>query len=332
MSSSSDVTQKRRTTTMQWSSSVVPKSCDATYTNSCGQTTPSPCLVANQEPPIVITRYQGATGPTGYTGPTGPQGEHGEAANTGATGPQGQTGPTGPTGYTGPIGPRGADGSATNTGATGPTGIQGLQGPQGVQGLQGFTGPRGPQGPKGDPGSGSGGGSISVGLTGSSNDQLYQTITTLLFDAESGFDVSANGTTAVISMNSTFKYWEVNGNSTPGNILVANGLDWVNFVTGPGIGITVDPNALPHQSITFTNTAMGGGGIWNQSGNSIYYTGGNVGIGTQKPLFALDVSGDERVTGNVLINRTLFGLGNASVNNGLLVGKDNNWRELKYCG
>lgn len=135
MSSSGDNTQRRRIL----NSSVIPRLCDIRYTTSCAQLTSSSCN--NQEPPIVITRYQGATGTTGTTGPTGPTGQ----GHTGAQGIQGFTGSTGPIG-TGPTGPRGFIGQPGPTGNTGCTGSIGT-GPTGPQGLTGPTGNTGPTGP-----------------------------------------------------------------------------------------------------------------------------------------------------------------------------------------
>jgi hypothetical protein len=53
-------------------------------------------------------------------------------------------------------------------------------------------------------------------------------------------------------MNSTFKYWQVNG--VPG--LTAEGLDTVDFITGPGMSIVTNTSGT-HKSITFTSTAIG---------------------------------------------------------------------------
>lgn len=78
-------------------------------------------------------------------------------------------------------------------------------------------------------------------------------VNTIRFDTDSGFDVIDLGSGAVkIGMNSTFKTWEVTGQSP----LVATGLDTVRFVAGTGMTITTDPNATP-QSITFNATSSG---------------------------------------------------------------------------
>lgn len=84
-------------------------------------------------------------------------------------------------------------------------------------------------------------------------------VTELLFDTEAGFTVSEYSTgTALVSMNSTFKYWEVDGQQT----LIANGLDTMHFIAGPGIAIITSSTAHP-QSIEFdvipaTTATLGG--------------------------------------------------------------------------
>ena len=82
----------------------------------------------------------------------------------------------------------------------------------------------------------------------------FANINTIQFDTESGLAVVDESNNAVtIQLNSTFKYWNINGN--PG--LVATGLDTVNFI-GSGITITANNNASP-KTITFTSTGGGGG-------------------------------------------------------------------------
>lgn len=83
----------------------------------------------------------------------------------------------------------------------------------------------------------------------------FANINTIQFDTESGLAVVDESNNAVtIQLNSTFKYWNINGN--PG--LVATGLDTVNFI-GDGITITANNNAFP-KTITFTSTGGSGGG------------------------------------------------------------------------
>jgi hypothetical protein len=84
---------------------------------------------------------------------------------------------------------------------------------------------------------------------------IVPNVTSLQFDSDAGFTVDPLNTgTVLISMNSTFKYWEVDGQPT----LIAEGLDYMHFIAGNGIEITTDPNAQPHKSITFSLAGSGG--------------------------------------------------------------------------
>jgi hypothetical protein len=87
--------------------------------------------------------------------------------------------------------------------------------------------------------------SISVGLVSGPNSVSSNTInniTAIKFDTDAGFDLTDLGNGAVkVGMNSTFKYWKVDGQQD----LVANGLDTIEFVAGPGIQISTDPNSDP---------------------------------------------------------------------------------------
>ena len=48
---------------------------------------------------------------------------------------------------------------------------------------------------------------------------------------------------------------------------------------------------------------------WTTSGSNIYYTGGNVGVGTTTPSYKIDVNGDVNVTGTFRINGVAIGTG-----------------------
>lgn len=71
----------------------------------------------------------------------------------------------------------------------------------------------------------------------------------LAFDQDSGFDITdlGNGTVKV-GMNSTFKFWEVDGEDT----LVANGLDHIEIAAGNGITLTTDVTNSPYQKLTIS--------------------------------------------------------------------------------
>lgn len=72
-------------------------------------------------------------------------------------------------------------------------------------------------------------------------------VTSLLFDQESGFSIDnlGNGTVKV-GMNSTFKYWHVDGQDT----VIADGLDHIELIAGNGITLTTSTLETPYQSIT----------------------------------------------------------------------------------
>ena len=93
--------------------------------------------------------------------------------------------------------------------------------------------------------SGGGGGSFIIAQSNSSaNVETYASITTLQFDEDSGFDVTnPEPGVARIAMNSTFKYWEVNGVQQ----LTATGLDTVNFKSGNNIVISANGLASPQE-------------------------------------------------------------------------------------
>lgn len=104
-------------------------------------------------------------------------------------------------------------------------------------------------------GSGGGQGSITVSkiLADGSYTGAVTNVTGLRFDDDSGFDVVNLGNgNAKVQMNSTFKYWEVDGQ--PG--LIAQGLDTANFIAGSGVAIAADS---VNNSLTFTAT----GGVSN---------------------------------------------------------------------
>jgi hypothetical protein len=80
---------------------------------------------------------------------------------------------------------------------------------------------------------------------------------------DSGFALSGTGTnlpenSAIVSMNSTFKYWYIGASGATGEqpALTATGLDAVNFVGGTGINILGTSgsglsNKFPYQTLTF---------------------------------------------------------------------------------
>jgi len=83
-----------------------------------------------------------------------------------------------------------------------------------------------------------------------SNVATYTQISTLQFDEDSGFAVTNPSTgVAKIAINSTFKFWQVNGTTQ----LTASGLDTVNFISGDNISIIANGANTP-QSISFSTS------------------------------------------------------------------------------
>jgi hypothetical protein len=81
---------------------------------------------------------------------------------------------------------------------------------------------------------------------------VVSNVTTLRFDSDSGFDVNSLSQGIVkVGMNSTFKYWQVNGVT----YLTAEGIDTVNFLPTNGITITANGNTTP-QSIQFDGSII----------------------------------------------------------------------------
>jgi hypothetical protein len=94
-------------------------------------------------------------------------------------------------------------------------------------------------------------GAFDVQLVNStSNVSTYTQISTLQFDEDSGFDVTnPSAGIAKVAMNSTFKYWQVDGVTK----LTATGLDTVNFIGGNNVLITANGANTP-QSIAFATS------------------------------------------------------------------------------
>ena len=121
----------------------------------------------------------------------------------------------------------------------------------------------------------SGGNTLNISqsnITGGNITNSISNVTTLRFDTDTGFSVTDLGSgNAVISLSSTFKTWQVTGQSS----LVAVGEDTVQFIAGTGMTITTNNSSIP-KSITFNSSSSN---IVNGNSNvSIPSANGNVNI------------------------------------------------------
>ena len=115
--------------------------------------------------------------------------------------------------------------------------------------------------------------------------------------AGNGLSISANIPSATDSgsAQNIFKNIIVSGQPT---ITAGQNNDSLTVVQGSGIILTTD---LTTKQLTI---AASGSALsqWISNGTSIYYNGGNVGIGTAAPTQALDVTGNVRFSGALMPN------------------------------
>lgn len=89
----------------------------------------------------------------------------------------------------------------------------------------------------------------------------------------------------------------------PDTITAGSNNDSLTFVAGTGITLTPD---ITNRQLTIAS--IGGGGTssqWTTSGNDIFYTLGNVGIGTSTPTHKLQVAGTVNITGALNLGSAL---------------------------
>jgi hypothetical protein len=215
----------------------------------------------------------------------------------------GTVGPMGPEGPAGPQGPPGATGAQGAQGPTGPQGLQGLQGQQGPIGPQGPTGPEGPPGPsvatdtaslggqpagnyaRVDQGNTFNGYNNFPGGIGSENNQ----------DITAGFfknNASLGGNDALTAVHTGI------GNAFHATNTQVEGRAGF-FETTAGVSSSPALEALSHGSgPTFLATNTG-------TGPAAIFASGSVGIGTNTPSEPLEVAGNAKVGGDLVVDGDL---------------------------
>jgi hypothetical protein len=158
-------------------------------------------------------------------------------------------------------------------------GYTGNTGPTGPTGTGGFTGLTGPTGPTGYTG--------YTGATGHS------------------------GITGVTGITGPTGYTGATGETGATGVTGITGTTGATGATG-ATGITGATGPTGDRGDT-------GISVWNVNGNQMYYTSGNVGIGTQSPSYTLDISGDVNVSGSV--NANVVNANTIDVLNSLAIGK-----------
>jgi hypothetical protein len=265
----------------------------------------------------------GTQGPIGLTGATGPQGAIGL---TGATGPQGPIGLTGPTGATGPQGPMGL------TGATGPAGPQGVAGPQGATGNNGQNTLILSTVEAAGANCANGGVKQEYGLDANNNGTLDagEVIASLTkyvcngvvansYWTQTGDDISNNnirsvnigGSPGYYKLNVTHEgLYGINSKSSTGTGTIgvegtgANASARIFFTRNDGIKWIVQNNGADN---SFQIEENGRG-----SRIKIQEITGNVGIDNDNPTAKLDVTGNAKISGDLIVSTGNLGVGNNS--------------------
>jgi hypothetical protein len=160
-----------------------------------------------------------------------------------------------------------------------------------------------------------------VNIAGTATES-YSGINILQFDEDSGFDVTnPSAGIAKVAMNSTFKYWKVDGVQK----LTAVGLDTVNFVSGSGISITANGSASP-QELTISvsgynnanwDTAFGWG---NHAGLYLPLTGNHTRTGTVYNIGTFSIGQNTNGTAVIDAYGTFAYFGCNTASNGMAIG------------